>query len=260
MEVFNIGGLEGQKVNILISSGLIPVNKANLEYMRKYYHDNVFDLIHFDIDAYIETIKSVNTVDDEIIGIVGWSDVSDTQKIALLDYTNASVSVVDREFGDELFAKILADNFDSNDMPWLLRNYNKQTDIGKREIRSLISREIDLVIQYAEEIDFNLLKVISADTSIGIREKAQLLAMKARAMNKKQLCEILILMGAEKIADNIGDGNKKIEITQNNRTILEELLSANVILEFEAAADGQHYKKIRYKKTKTDDNVPVELL
>lgn len=53
MEVFNIGGLEGQKVNILISSGLIPVNKANLEYMRKYYDDNVFDLIHFDIDAYI---------------------------------------------------------------------------------------------------------------------------------------------------------------------------------------------------------------
>ena len=78
-------------------------------------------------------------------------------------------------------------------------------------------------------------------------EKLQLLEKTAKGMSKYQLCAVLNDLGADKIADNINGGRRKVKITDENDDILEALYSAGVIYKPEHANDGQNYKSIKYK-------------
>lgn len=60
--------------------------------------------------------------------------------------------------------------------------------------------------------------------------------------------EILGLLGAEKIVNNLNDGNARIEITDENKQILEVLFNAGFINKYEIASDHKHYRKIKFKE------------
>lgn len=51
-------------------------------------------------------------------------------------------------------------------------------------------------------------------------------------------------LGADKIADIINGGKKKVRVSNENKEILQALYNAGVIFKPERAADGQNYKKI----------------
>ena len=93
---------------------------------------------------------------------------------------------------------------------------------------------------------FALLDSLFRTESVGFEEKVQLLAKSAHKMSKDRLCDALRCLDADKIADNINGGKKRVKATDKSKYILEALLSADVISKPVLASDGKTYKTIRY--------------
>ena len=82
--------------------------------------------------------------------------------------------------------------------------------------------------------------------SVNFSDKIRILGATAHTLNITKLCEVLNYLDADKIADNLQGGKKKVKVTDENTQILHALKDAGVITEFTPSVDGQYYKSIKH--------------
>ena len=246
---FNILGLSTEKLNVLIENDIITMNNNNLTFIRSNYADCTLGFIRHNVQTYIDLMNSSSIVHEELQELLTWPEIDDQQKIGLLKQNHSKkISVTDKCFSSELLQYILENNFDPTDMPWVLKTYDNQDEKVRLIIRALVRDNVDVAITNSQYMSYSLLKSLLLSQDVVKSEKTKLIEAKSKDLDKDELCTILIALGADKIADNISGGTRKVEITQEHEGILNALYSGGVIKKYEKAADGKYYKKIRYKK------------
>ena len=146
-------------------------------------------------------------------------------------------------------------------MPWILSKYSSFSETVQSAVLKIAEDELSRIASnYADSIDKILLGLLYKSENADFATKVQLLEKTAKGMSKAQLCLVLNDLGADKIADNINDGRRKVKIADENDDILSALYSAGVIYKPEHANDGQNYKTIKYRKWATNDLLPPSLL
>lgn len=249
IEEFTIDDLSEEKLLILINQNLIPMNAKNLSFIRNNYKNVLFKFIDSYLDNYIQLAVDSSFSFDELTELLNWKKITDEQKIKLIEMTDEPISVSEGKFSDKLLVYILDYNYSIEDLPWLLQNYAKQTVEVQTVIWRRVVEEIENVIDNAEQICGDLLNKLLSSSEIEFDYKIQILEkLDLEKLNIDEICNLLLTIGAEKIADNLRGGNKHVDITETNEQILNLLFNLDLIHKFEVTPDNQHYKKIRFKE------------
>ena len=177
-----------------------------------------------------------------------WDEIDETDKIQLLQKTSQPVSIVGRKLNDNIILFILENNFDVKDIPWFIEHYSEYSISIKRLIRMNLGKNIEEMLDVSDcKTDFELLKELISSRDIAFDQKLKLLEANTKSLNRFELLDILRLLGADKIVNNLEGGNKKVEVTEQNERILDFLQNEEIIEKPEKAIDGYYYKKIRFK-------------
>ena len=247
IQKFSVEGISNEKIKILIDLKKIEMNPVNLRFIRKAYPTQVLVYIRNDVDRYISVATTSDFSIEEMKEILEWPEVDYRKKVELLKHTNQPVSVENKPLSDEVLKYVLENNLHEADIPWLLRNYSKFSNEVRKTVFQVISNMVvQITSKYLDDVDDVLLDQLFRTESIGFEEKVLLLAKSACKMSKEKICDSLRCLGADKIADNISGGKKKVKVTNESKYILTALLNAGVISEPVPAVDGKTYKTIRY--------------
>lgn len=113
----------------------------------------------------------------------------------------------------------------------------------------IASQKVERIVAiYSDDVDGVLLDLLFISEKIGFKEKVQLLEKTARKMSREKLCNVLRHLNADKIANNLSGGKKRVKVTEESTQIIQALLNAGVISNPVHASEGQTYKTIRYHK------------
>ena len=261
MQEFSVEGLSDDKAKILIDLGLIEMNPANLKFMRTAYPASVFYFIRQSVEEYIPLAVDSDFDLKEATVILEWEEVTDQQKIKLLEQTTEGIRIQDKQLSDGLIQYILTNNLCEEDWPWILEYYEKFSDDVKATILMIVSKRLEYVASnYSDNISRVLLDQLYESDIADTTAKVRLLEKTAKLMDKDKLCIVLQCLGADKIADNISGGKKRVNYTDENTEILDALYSAGVIFKPEQTADGQYYKNIRFRTRIVNESLPSSLL
>jgi len=245
---FSVEGLSDGKISILIGLNKIEMNLVNLKYIRKTYPAQVLIYIRNDIETYISIVTVSDFSIEEMKKIIEWEEVDNQKKVELLKQTDEPISVEDKPIHDGLLIYILENNLYEADMPWLLRKYGSFSEGVKEAVLQVASNKAGIIAStYPNEIDADLLDLLFKSEKVSFENKVRLLEKTAHKMSKEKLCDVLSDLDAEKIADNICGGKKRVKYTEESMQILQALFNAGLISKPVPSADGKTYKAIRYR-------------
>ncbi|MCM1286881.1 MAG: hypothetical protein NC240_01125 [Clostridium sp.] len=250
-DTFSEENLKNSKVEILIEEKIIPMNEDNLIFMRDNYPEVVSMFIKENLSAYVKLVDEKKVAPDEADEMLDWH-ISDSDKILLLqNATGTKVSVRGKKISDEVFAYIMEHNYDSNDLQYVLGNYQEYNDKGKNIIVKLACANATTVISMIDEIDLRLLDDIMQSNNIGKDMKLEILLSAMKRLSSEKCKEYLILLSYSEFAKVFELKRRpNIAVTPENKQILESMRLAGFIKSYEENIDTDIY---RIRKMEAND-------
>lgn len=248
---FNVAGVPGNKMVILIEENFIPMTKGTLTFMRSNYADNKMEYIISNIDEYAN-IAIGNMASAEETEKILSCDIDDEIKIKLLSEIMIEISVVNRNYSDQVVSYILHNNLDDSDLPTLYQDYKHYGDKTQREILAIAKRNIGNIISVSQNVSKDLVRELLEDTSISEDSRVDLfIAMLEETQDdeRKQYLELLDMIEMAKIFEK--SKRPKIPISTVNEKILSALKEAGVIDDFVEDEEENIYKLIRKKNAES---------
>lgn len=184
---FPFAGLTEEKIDILISLGVIAITKDNLAFLRDNYPDNIETFILKNPEKYVDIITEDNFNVEEAVTIlkksertVGWST-----KRKLLKKTEKSIpfSLI---YQDSIQKHILQYNFDITELCDVLKNYGKLSRNVKEEVKKIVEQQVQYVYGEDIEVPHDLLLEIMEKSAISNEEKKKLLAVSIGVTSKEE--------------------------------------------------------------------------
>ena len=161
--------ISADKLNILIDTKIIQMTEDNLKFIRLNYHEQLFHFISANIGEYIEIMTDRLLEQEELLEILNW-DISDEQKIKLLELTDSEISIINKNYSNPVTIHILKKNFDGSDLPKLFSSYEEWNYSIKDIISNYAANYIDSIIDDSSGVSkklifdlFNSNKIIRDD-------------------------------------------------------------------------------------------------
>lgn len=215
-EHFSLENINTDKVEILIELNIICMNRENLLFIREHYPDNVLCFIEKNPKMYVEeTIDKGNFILNEALDALQ-SKIKSTYKVKLLKFTNEPISIQNKLYDKSVETYILENNFDKNDLPYLLINYDSLSDNSKPIVMNIVIACIN-DIQYA--IVYTLLLQIMQNTDLNQDNKFNVLSFSISSLNQLQCRKCLEVLNANEYL-SIFDGKRPLfKVTDTNKRI-----------------------------------------
>jgi hypothetical protein len=142
-DTFNIEGMPYEKISILIDINVIRMNLNNFEFIKSNYENNVEEFIMKNQTAFAELcVEQGGLLDEEASLYLLCEDISDELKIGLLKLNDDSVSIKDKVYSDEVFNYILMNNFENEDLEYLIQHYFEYSVKQKNAVMNKIKVNI----------------------------------------------------------------------------------------------------------------------
>ena len=183
---------------------------------------------------------------NELDLILSSSNISQKKKIRILNKHNRNVSLINKHYPEAITEYILDHYFEPSDIGWLAKEYGCLPNSVQEKIASLIVNYPSEICNIKNEIDQHLKLIILSSEEIILSHRVRFLSMYLDDIEKDELCELLIALGAEKIANVISGKNYKIAVDNTNTSILKILWKKHIIEHPEITSTGKYYKKIHY--------------
>ncbi len=242
-DVFGEENLKDSKVEILVEEKLILMNEDNLVFMRRNYPEVVSMFIKENLSEYVKLVDEKKVAPDEAVAMLEWH-IPDSDKILLLqNATGTKVSVRGKKISDEVFVYIIEHNFDSNDLQYVLENYQEHNDKGKNAIIKLACANGAAIISMIDEIDLELLDCVMQSTGIGQGMKLEILLSAMKRLSSEKCKKYLILLSYSEFAKVFEPKRRpNIAVNTENKKILESMKLAGFIKSYEENTDTETYR------------------
>jgi len=216
---FTIEGIENDKIVILLNQNKIMMSDSNVEFMRESYPQNFIEFIRLNIGKYVEDVASDVPLEyDEILEMI-LTDISDEHKIAFINMTDNSISIRDRALSPVVQKYILENNYDENDMPYLVEDFETLHPIIQDVFEKICAERINVLIENNYVLPFALLRELLR-YRFDLRMKQKLLAGSFDPLSIEQAVEILSLAGLSKLIRAFKGGRPGLPRTEDVRRIL----------------------------------------
>ena len=106
LEIFNVVGIDEDKMRVLMNENLIPFSANNMNFIRRYYCSIRYEFIKRNIDNYINSQNQVY-YHEETENLLSM-DINEKYKIMLLEYSDDSFTVEGKNYSDRIMAVILS--------------------------------------------------------------------------------------------------------------------------------------------------------
>ena len=246
---FSVQNISNDKMKILIDEKIIRFTTASLNSLRENYDADIcYHYIKKNFDAYIENMTTEFFSFEELIEILEW-DVSDAQKIELLNFTSKPISIVAKTYSVNIKLHILQNNLCDEDITYLRENY----DIQEKQIRDFVlenaAENIDDSISHANKISYLLLCDLFRSEEVYENKKIELFLAIVPTINKEQCLHIFNTMGRTDFASIFEPKKKpKFLASDYNLFVLEQLKQKGWIYEYYVDATDDNYYRIRRNK------------
>lgn len=225
--------IEEQKVNIMIEDQILEMDFESLEFVRLNYTNNILLFIKRNLVKYLSLLTSENFNFYEAMQILSW-DIEDESKLELLSLTNQEISILDKQYSDEVNSYIISNNLFVEDGPELFKNYTEYGTKTRQSIMNLIIEEIQYVISNNLQVDDNLISTLLVSERVSRKNKVLLFVNSIPNLNEDK-CKVhfdeLELSELKGIFSR-GSGRRNYEKTMEVTTILESLKSNGWIYEY----------------------------
>ncbi len=239
-----------KRVRVLIDLHIIECSKKSKDCIRMCYPNLLEPFICGNIENYFSARLSQQAKDDFSLALAS-NMISVEKKIELLQKCSSTISLIDKAYLEPVTLYILEHNFNSSDLEWLARNYSSFSDSVKKKVSSLIISSPSEIIKINNDINFELKKIILSAQEIVFSQRVRFLSMYLDEIEKEDLGELLLALGANKIAENIIGANNKLIVDQKNRSILRVLWKKHIIMHPQKTPTGKQYQKLQFiTKTK----------
>lgn len=142
---FDIVGISGDKIIILIDVDIIRMTVDNLKFMRENYINQKFYYIHKNIDEYIDIMQEALFSKEELLEILTWY-ISDELKIQLLRFTDDEISIIGKSYSSAICLYILENNFEDTDLTELCSSFDQWDESIQAKIFDLAVNNIEIII------------------------------------------------------------------------------------------------------------------
>ena len=256
-EIFEITGIDSNKINLIIDAGIIIMNAKNLNFIRENYPEHTMKFVRQNIYEYIKIMDASLFVFDELIEILSW-DVEDKLKLTLLDFTDDPISIIDKDYTIAVKLHILKYNRHTDDIRWLYQYYNNQLAEIKEYIYHIASESINIILENEYTLCGELHSLLIRDTSIDLHSRVELFLTRFKQYDKQSTLDELKNIGVTEFQNIFEEKRRpKCTINKTNRAILDAFAERNWIAGYEEDEKRQGYYKLkkRSNRRKNDDVV-----
>jgi hypothetical protein len=253
-ESFSVQGISKNKIDILIELQTICMSPDTLLFMRENYKDNVLYFIHVNIQKYVEeVINESNFSIDEALEVLKL-DIEDVYKIHLLKFTDEPISIVDKNHSPAVETYILENNFDINDLSYLLQHYDVLDGITKEAIEKVAVHYIDNIILNKYAVPYAFALKLLSNQSLDISDKLKLFAFVLPSLKSTQCKSLLEEMHLDSYLSLFEGKRPKFKVNGMNESILNIFEKKGWITKFEADEDNNYYRAFG-RKQQTDKTI-----
>ena len=243
---FNLAGVPGNKMEILIEEIFIPMTKETLTFMRNKYSDKKMQYIISNVAEYADIATGNMASAGEVQEIIKY-DIDEDIKIKLLTNIKGQISVLGNNYSDRIMAYILKHNLSESELPTLYQDYSCYGDETRREIFAVAKRNMSKIISNPQSVSKDMVREMLEDISITNRVDL-FIAMLAELSDDecKQYLELLDMREIAKIFEQ--KKRPKIQVTTVNQKVLTAMKAAGFINDFTPDENEAVYKLVRNKK------------
>ena len=245
---YDVQSIEDEKIEVLIDSGLMQMTTDSIEYIRTNYPETKYSFIKQNFSSYIE-IQDEIAEPEEILTIINW-DIDNAHKLNLLKFVDEPISIIDRDYSDEVAAYILTNNYEQSDMAELLNNFSIYGEQTKRIIFELTICYIESIAANMFELDDKLLSLLLKDKTVTMDQKLELFDLSLSKMDEEQCMlhlEELDLAELNNIFSK-NSGRRRYENNEETTAIFNTLKKHGWIADF--YEDEKNPQKYVVKKNK----------
>lgn len=246
---FDIVGISGDKIIILINVDIIKMTVDNLKFMRENYINQKFYYIHKNIDEYIDIMHETLFSKEELLEILTWN-ISDELKMRLLRFTDDEISIIGKGYSSAICLYILENNFEDTDLPKLCSSFDQWDESIQAKIFDLALNDIEIIINNPNHVSERLKNSLLYSDRVTRDEKIELFIAIMPELCSDRLKEILTLLNLTdylKIFDT--HSRPKFRINDENEKLLAAFKENNLIDNYQINPKKEGYYKIsRLKK------------
>ncbi len=223
-ERFDITGISKSHFCILMNLKKIVMNKANLIFVRKNYEFHVLDFIRGNISEYFALPVEPDVVCvQDMSEILSWDEIIIQTKLEQLTRIKEVLSVVGKQYPNEIIDEILKNHYDVNDFLYLCQNYGSYQESSKDIIYNIVLKNNLKFIEIIREADEQLKNRIISDEKVSDEHKIKFIEKLIPGLEKSQLIELLKKADFIEVKRALGR-KKNATVTVNE--INEKLLKA----------------------------------
>ncbi|WP_313128486.1 YobI family P-loop NTPase [Anaerocolumna sp.] len=248
-----------QKVALLIDSHIITMTSENLQFMRTNHKDLLFKFIKDNIEKYTGLMAEDLFLSEELLQLLA-SEIDDKYKIELLSFESNPISVKKCNYTENVIVAIINNNFDKNDIPYLLTWYPAGMPLVQEGIEKIVEREIATIIDEEYKMKLSLLSKILTFKTITKNDKKLILSINLPNLEIEVTKKLLEIIGATEFIPLLYGKRPKYEKTTENKRLLSAFEKRGWITRFEEDKDDiNSYRAFGRQKFK-GKGIPVQLL
>jgi hypothetical protein len=249
---FAFKSIDQEKVDILIDTETIWMEKSNLEFIRNAYPNNLLHFITHKIKDYCELVIGTNLYkSDETIMLLDES-IADKYKLKLLKGVNDKLTAINANYSDAIKAYILVNNYFANDLQHFASHYKSE---GKKTKTEIVSRVIDWLKMPKREtlsVSIELYEaIVSSSIGLSAEDRESLFSYLLPNLSKTQCEAYLNNLRLNDFLNALNRGNPLIPVSDTNKRILEILSQNNWISSFSIDKTNKTYYKVYGKRSLT---------
>lgn len=234
------------KLIILIEEKILAVNEINYNCIRSANPECIIVYILNYISAILDFPKSLLD-NNELEQALLCENLSLHNKMLLINKADSPLTIIEKNYCDEVLIYIVENRFSPADVSWLAANYTSFSEAVKNSLFIKMIKYINVIISSDNVMNDELLIRLLSSGSVEFIHKVLLFRKNVEHSNKERLCSLLSAIGANDIVDNIRGGVKRVKNNEFNNQLLPILYESSRILKPSLRKDGKHYKKIVYR-------------
>lgn len=245
---FHFAEISEDKITILIDTNIIHMTENNLKFVRLNYHEQLYHFIRANIEEYIEIMTCNLLEQEELLEILDW-DISDEQKIKLLELTDSEISIINKNYSVAVALYILKNNHDDSDLPKLFSSYEDWDDSIKDIISNYAAKDIESIIDNPSDVSKKLIINLFHSNKITRDDKIDLFIALIPSLNIECIKECLKLLNLKNYLKIFESHSRpRFEINDENDKLLLALKENNLIDDYYENPTMVGYYKISKKR------------
>lgn len=248
-EAFNVEGIAGDKLRIIIDEGIVRMNLDTLQFIREHYSNQTLYYIEKYINEYADIITKELFVFDEIIEILSW-DVADCIKTKLLELTTEQISILNKGYSTAVNVHILKNNLLLDDLPMLFATYLEWDQSIQQIIYNLAINKIMNIIANPKDVSAELLKTLFISEELDDNPKIDLFIALLPNLGESLCEEYLNLLGLVEYKKLFESRSRpKFVVNDTNWKLLTAFKDRGWIHQFQEEQEKTGYYKIMRQKS-----------